>query len=122
MVNAIIPSPAQLATAFADARKPHWPADLAAALEHPIYGRLVRMHARHLAMGMDDFADRHMHRRPEVMAPAPPVELLLDRDAPPAVRGRPFLRSPPKPPARKTQQPSLFDGKRAAAGERFDDD
>lgn len=111
-MGTITPTPGQLASAFAAARKADWPTELQAALEHPLYSRLVRMHALRLAQGHDDFAGQRVNHRPEVIRPEPPP-IDAAQAAPPARRA----------PAARTQQaaapqPALFDRKRAAAGDR----
>lgn len=107
----IVPTPSQLAAAFAAARLPTWPADLQAALSDPLVGRLVHMHAVRLAMGFDDYAGHRTVHRPEVHAPEPPhsADALAPRQAPRQAR------HPRREPA-NTQLP-LVDRKRAASGD-----
>lgn len=124
MATRVEPTPDQLLSVFQIARKAHWPESLADALADPILGRIVRLHAQHLAEGRDDFAAARVHHRPEVIAPeAPhPAEAKPVRRAP--SRRKP---TPPKPPARPlplpvpTHSPGLFDRKRAAAADNDDD-
>lgn len=113
-MGTVTPTPGQLASAFASARKADWPTELQAALEHPLYSRLVRMHALRLAQGHDDFAGQRVVHRPEVIRPEPPPAEAAQPAPPP--------RRPPAARARQAPapQPGLFDRKRAAAGDRDD--
>lgn len=73
----------------------------AAALAHPLYGRLVRMHATALALGQRPYPPP-AHVRPSVMAPAAPLCQHTHR-------------YPWAHPA-WTRQTQPFDAKAAAAG------
>lgn len=112
----IVPTPGQLAAAFAAARLPGWPLHLEEAMADPVLSRLVNMHAVRLALGHDDLAGRRTVRRPEVHAPEPPH--LADAPPQPAPKPRRRAAKPHRRPlpAPTTQLP-LHDLKRAAAGD-----
>lgn len=86
-----------LEQAFARARRPDWPATLEATLAGP-HAAALRLAAWRLTQGQDIDAVPVTVRRPQVVAPVPP---LMHRDMP------------------DRQQP-LFDRKRAASGDRDD--
>lgn len=110
----IEPTEGQLQAAFVGARRPGWPEDLASALAHPLYGRLVRMNAGLLADGRDPFAAQRINHRPVVVAPEPPHPA----DAP-APRMRPVRQAKPRQtkPLPSLPAPPALDRKRAAAGD-----
>ena len=97
------PTPEQLALALRQLWRPGWPADLAAALAHPVYSICVRGLARNLS-------------RPPMRADPPPRLGTLHQVPP----------TPTEPPVRKQHgrwfpKAGAFDAKRAAANDRDDD-
>lgn len=112
-VSRIVPTPEQLAAAFAASRLPGWPLHLEEAMADEVKARLINLHAVRLAMGHDDFAGRRTVHRPEVIRPEPPHPADAPAPRPPPQRAPAKRRPPPPPPP-----PSLFvDRKRAAAGD-----
>lgn len=114
----IEPTRGQLQATFEARRRADWPSELDVALADPIYGRIVRLHARRLAEGHDDFAGDRMHHRPEVIAPEPPH---------PAEPAAPRIERPQRPAKPRRAAPTvlspqlpLIDRKRAAAGDADD--
>lgn len=109
-VSRIVPTPEQLAAAFAASRLPGWPLHLEEAMADEVKARLINLHAVRLAMGHDDFAGRRTVHRPEVIRPEPPH---------PADPPAPQRLAKPRRPAPLPTLPQLplLDRKRAAAGD-----
>lgn len=116
-MSRIVPTYGQLQAAFQGVRRADWPQDLEGALAHPLYGRLVRLHAGLLAEGRDPFLSQRTNHRPVVEAPEPPHP--ADAQVPFAPRAC-APRRRPHTPAPSPQLP-LIDRKRAAAGDADDD-
>lgn len=96
----------QLQQAWQQHRREDWPATFEEAMAHPMYSRLVRLHA---ALGL-------VQRR-EVQRPEPP--LPAEPDAPPAW---PYRSVHARTQRRTTDpQPQQLDRKRLASGERDED-
>jgi len=114
-MSRIVPTPGQLAAAFAAARLPGWPDDLQAAMADPIVSRLVNLHAIRLAMGHDDYAVHRTVHRPVVEAPEPPHP--AEPPAPRVARPRRQAKTRRTPPPQPATQLPLVDRKRAAAGD-----
>lgn len=86
------PTEEQLQQAWQSRRQADWPATFDEAMTHPLYSRLIRMHATHAA------AVERIKRRATVITPGMPL---------------PWERRQPAAPQ--------LDRKRAAAGERDED-
>ena len=86
----------QLLLAFRQQRRPHWPADMPAALEHAVYGPAIRGLARYLSR-QQPVQPAHVQRTSvrRFTAPVPPT--------------------PTQAPIRRR-----FDAKRAAANDKED--
>lgn len=114
-VSRIVPTPEQLAAAFAAARLPGWPLHLEEALADEVKARLINLHAVRLALGHDDFASQRTLHRPEVISPEPPhpADAPAPRPRPARVATPPRRATAPLP----TSQLPLVDRKRAAAGD-----
>lgn len=110
----IEPTEGQLQAAFVGSRRTGWPSDLAEALAHPIYGRLVRMNAQVIAQGRDPFVGQRTNHRPVVIAPEPPH--AAEQPAPHIERPRQKAK-PRRQPLLPSHAPALHDMKRAAAGD-----
>lgn len=99
------PTREQLLEAWRQRRRDDWPVSFEAAMQDPLYARLVRTHA--------------LHSPPSRQRPA------IERPDPPLAAG-----AAPTPPARRApierravrRQAALFDRKRLAAGERDDEE
>ncbi|HEV7913015.1 MAG TPA: hypothetical protein VGP22_04565 [Albitalea sp.] len=92
----------QLREAYEQRRRADWPPTYEEVMEHPVYGRVVQMHACHAA------AIEHVTHL-EVVAP----------EAPPP-RGTVHARAPQT--LRVPKQKPFLDRKRAASGDRDDDE
>jgi hypothetical protein len=89
------PTEEQLQEAWRSRRQADWPATFDEAMVHPLYRRLIRMHATHAAVL------ERISKRTTVITPGMPAP--WDRRHAPA------------------SAPPIFDRKRAASGERDED-
>lgn len=116
MSTRIEPTRVQLQAAFACERRESWPSDLDAAMQDPLYARIVRLHAVLVVMGRDPGLARRINQRPEVIAPEPPHPAETPaRRAEPAAR-----RAVSRPRPTTSPQLPLIDRKRAAGGDNGD--
>jgi hypothetical protein len=107
------PTAGQIMAAFAAERRPGWPMDLSEAMADPLYGRIVTLHAKLLAMGRDPGAYCRVIQRPAVVAPEPPHPAEPHQPSP----SRPRAKSRRPVPTSGNPQMPLVDLKRAAAGD-----
>lgn len=89
------PSPEQLRLAFRQLRDAHWPDTVEQALEHPIYGPLVRTQARRMRRATWTAAPRPASL-PQHAPELPPTPELPPRAARPASSSLPRLRHDPR--------------------------
>ena len=107
----------QLALAYRQLRRPHWPQPLAAALAHPVYGPAIKGVARNLNRAAICSAQRRPVLLPGAVVPG---ATAAPRSTPrPAPIGPDTLGAWPRP---GRSGPPSIDHKRLAANDKDDDE